>query len=142
MKSLYERQGGTYHWEGDYLIPDITLPNEDEQPVGIWGQRHGRWLKQEHRALYDDLLYSLKLHTHLVEADERAERMLAELTAEMAKREALHIPAGSAVRCSSYARLGVTEALKASDQMEWVRRMNGVRARAEEVVCSEVIYAL
>lgn len=124
MKSLFEQLGGTYHWEGDYLIPDITLPGEDEQPIGIWGQRHGRWLKQEHRALYDDLLYSFKLHTHLAEADERAERMLAELTAEMAKRE------------------GVTEALKASDQMEWVQHMNSIRARAEEVVYNEVIYAL
>ena len=121
MKSLFEQLGGTYHWEGDYLIPDITLPDEDEQPIGIWGQRHGRWLKQEHRALFDNLLYSFKLHTHLAEADERAERMLAELTAEMAKRE------------------GVTEALKASDQMEWVRCMNSIRALAEEIVCAEVV---
>ena len=74
--------------------------------------------------MYDDLLYSFKLHTHLAEADERAERMLAELTAEMATRE------------------GVTEALKASDQMEWVQRMSGTRARAEEVVYSEVIYTI
>ena len=124
MKSLFEQLGGTYHWEGDYLIPDLALPDEDEQPIGIWGQRHGNWLKQEHRALYDNLLYSFKLHTHLAEADERAERMLAELTAEMAAHE------------------GVTEALKASDQMEWVQRMNGIRARVEEVVYAEVVYAL
>ena len=124
MKSLFEQLGGTYHWEGDYLIPDITLPDEDETRVGIWGQRHGRWLKQEHRALYDSLLYSFKLHAHLAEANERAERMLDQLTAEMAKRE------------------GVTEALKASDQMEWVRRMNSIRTRAEEVVYREVVYAL
>ena len=124
MKSLFEQLGGTYHWEGDYLIPDLALPDEDEQPIGIWGQRHGNWLKQKHHALYDNLLYTFKLHSHLVEANERAERMLDQLTAEMAKRE------------------GVTEALKASDQMEWVRRMNGIRARAEEVVYSEVVYAL
>ena len=53
MESLFEQLGGTYHWEGDYLIPDLALPDEDEQPIGIWGQRHGRWLKHEHRALYD-----------------------------------------------------------------------------------------
>ena len=124
MKSLFEQLGGTYHWEGDYLIPNLELPGEDEKPIGIWGQRHGRWLKQEHRALYDSLLYSFKLHTHLVEANERAERMLDQLTAEMAKRE------------------GVTEALKAADQMAWVQRMNSIRARAEEVVYAEVIYAM
>lgn len=124
MKSLFEELGGTYHWEGYYLIPDIELPVEDERPIGIWGQRHGRWLKQEHRALYANLLYSFKLHAYLAEVGERAERMLDQLTSEMAKRE------------------GVTEAMKASDQMEWVRRMNGIRARAEEVVYTEVIYAI
>ena len=112
----------TYHREGDYLIPDLIAPESPN--IGIWGQRHGNWLKQEHHALYDNLLYTFKLHSHLVEANERAERMLDQLTAEMAKRE------------------GVTEALKASDQMEWVRRMNGIRVRAEEVVYSEVVYAL
>lgn len=124
MKSLFEQLGGTYHWEGDYLIPDLALPDEDEQPIGIWGQRHGNWLMQEHHALYDNLLYTFRLHSHLVEVDKRAERMFGQLTAEMAKRE------------------GVTEALKASDQMEWVQRMNGIRARAEEVVYAEVIYAI
>ena len=74
--------------------------------------------------MYDNLLYSFKLHTHLVEANERAERMLDQLTADMAKRE------------------GVTEALKAADQMAWVQRMNSIRARAEEVVYAEVIYAM
>lgn len=124
MKSLFEQLGGTYHWEGDYLIPNLELSDEDEKPIGIWGQRHGRWLKQEHRALYDNLLYSFKLHTHLVEANERAERMLDQLIADMAKRE------------------GVTEALKAADQMAWVQRMNGIRARAEEIVYSEVVYTI
>ena len=124
MKSLFEQLGGTYHWEGDYLIPDLGLPDEDETPIGIWGQRHGRWLKREHRALYDNLLYSFKLHAHLVEVDERAERMLNQLTAEMAKREC------------------VTEALKAANQMAWVQHMNNIRARAAEVIYNEVIYTL
>ena len=124
MKSFFEQLGGTYHWEGDYLIPDLALPDENEKPIGIWGQRHGRWLKQAHRALYHNLMFTYKLHDHLAEVDERAERMLGQLTAEMAKRE------------------GVTETLKASNQLEWVRRMNGIRARVEEMVYNEVIYAI
>ena len=124
MKSLFEQLGGTYRREGDYYIPDLQLSDEDEKPIGIWGQRHERWLKQKHRALYHNLMFTYQLHEHLVEADERAERMLDQLTSEMARRE------------------GVTEALKASDQMEWVRRMNSIRARAEEVVYAEVIYAI
>ena len=124
MKSLFEQLGGTYHREGDYLIPDLELPDEDKTPIGIWGQRHGHWLKREHRALYDNLLYSFKLHAHLVEADERAEHMFAELTAEMARRE------------------GVTEALKASDQLEWVRRMNSIHSRFEEVAYADLIYTI
>ena len=106
MKSLFEQLGGTYHREGDYLIPNLELPNEDERPIGIWGQRHERWLKQEHRALYHNLMLTYKLHEHLADVDERAERMFTQLTEEMAKCE------------------GVTEALKVSDQMEWVRRMS------------------
>ena len=121
MKSLFEQLGGTYHWEGDYRIPDLALPKADKQPIGIWGQRHGNWLKQEHRALYDSLLYTFKLYTHLAEVDERAERMLDQLTADMAKRE------------------GVTEALKAEDQMTWVQRMNSIRARAEEIIYSKIV---
>lgn len=121
MKSLFEELGGTYHREGDYLIPDLALPDEDERPIGIWGQRHERWLKQEHRALYHNLMFTWKLHAHLAEVDERAEQMFTQLTDEMAKRE------------------GVTEALKAADQMEWVCRMNNIRARVEEIVYYEVI---
>ena len=124
MKSFFEQLGGTYHWEGDYLIPDLALPDENEKPIGIWWQRHERWLKQEHRALYHNLMFTWKLHDHLVEVDERAERMLAQLTAEIAKRE------------------GVTETLKASDQVEWVQHMNNIRARIEEIVYAEVIYAI
>lgn len=60
MKFLFEQLGGTYHWEGDYLIPDLELPDEDEKPIGIWGQRHERWLKQEHRALYHNLMFHME----------------------------------------------------------------------------------
>ena len=87
MKSLFEQLGGTCRREGDYFIPDLELSDEDEQPIGIWGQRYERWLKQEHRALYHNLMFTYKLHDHLAEVDERAERMFAQLTAEMAKRE-------------------------------------------------------
>ena len=121
MKSLFEQLGGTYHWEGDYLIPDFELPGEGETLIGIWGRRHERWLKQEHRALYHNMMFTYKLHEHLANVDERAERMFAQLTAEMAKRE------------------DVTEALKASDQMEWVKQMNNIRARAKEIIYCEVI---
>ena len=121
MKSLFEQLGGTYHWEGDYLIPNLELPDEAEKPIGIWGQRHERWLKQEHRALYHNLMFTWKLHAHLAEVDERAEQMFMQLTDEMAKRE------------------GITEALKATDQMEWVQRMNSIRARAEGIIYYGVI---
>ena len=121
MKSLFEQLGGTYRREGDYYIPDLQLSDEDEKPIGIWGQRHERWLKQKHRALYHNLMFTWKLHDHLVEVDERAEQMFSSLIDEMAKRE------------------GVTEALKAIDQMKWVQRMNSIRARAEEIIYFEVI---
>lgn len=124
MKSLFEELGGTYHCEGDYLIPDLTLPDEPERPIGIWGKRHERWLKQEHRALYHNLMFTWKLHDHLAKVDERAERMFSQLTEEMAQRE------------------DVTEALKATDQMEWVQRMNNIRARVEEIIYAEIIYML
>lgn len=124
MKSLSEKLGGTYHREGDYLIPDLVLPDEDERPIGIWGQQHERWLKQEHRALYHSLMFTWKLHEHLVEVDERAEHLFKRLTDEMAERG------------------GVTEQLKARDQMAWVGAMNNIRARAEEIVYNEVIHAL
>ena len=124
MKSLFEELGGTYHREGDYLIPDLVLPDEDECPIGIWGQRHERWLKQEHRGLYHSLTFTWKLHEHLIEVDERAERLFKRLTDEMAERE------------------GVTEQLKATDQIAWVGAMNSIRARAEEIVYNEVIHAL
>ena len=86
------------------------------------------------------MLFSGTLNAHLEEIDRAAEEMLSRIIEGMALREALHSPAGSAARCSSYARLGVTEALKAENQMEWVRRMNAIRAAAEEIVRSELIY--
>ena len=110
----------TYHPEGDYLIPDLVLPEKPQ--VGVWGRRR-KWYLQHHRdPIYTGLLLSGKLKDHLEEIDRSASEMVDRLVEEMARRE------------------GITEALKAEDQMEWVRRMNRVRNAVEEIVLAEVIY--
>lgn len=124
MKSLFKQMGGTYHEENGYLIPNLTLPNEAEQHIGVWGQRHARYLKQNHRGLYMNLLTSGKLNTYLANIDEQAENMFFQLATQMAERE------------------GVTEQLKAENQMEWVARMNNIRNRATEIVNAELIYTV
>lgn len=121
-KSLFEQNGGTYRQVGDYLLPNITLPEEETVHIGIWGQRHKRYLKQNHRVLYMNLLTSGKLNSYFADIDKHAEDMLFRLVKQMAKRE------------------GVTEALKAENQMEWVGRMNNIRNRATELVNAELIY--
>ena len=121
-KSLFEQNGGTYRQVGDYLLPNITLPEEESEPIGIWGQRHLRYLKQHRKILYANLLTSGKLISHLAEIDKQATDMCFQLAKELAEKE------------------GVTEQLKAENQMEWVRRMNNIRNRAEEVVYKELIY--
>ena len=121
-KSLFEQNGGTYRQVGDYLLPNITLPEEETVHIGIWGQRHKRYLKQNHRVLYMNLLTSGKLNSYLADIDKQAEDMLFRLVKQMAKRE------------------GVTEALKAENQMEWVGRMNNICNQATEFVNAELIY--
>ena len=121
-KSLFEQNGGTYRQVGDYLLPNITLPEEETVHIGIWGQRHKRYLKQNHRVLYMNLLTSGKLNSYLADIDKQAEDMLFRLVKQMAKRE------------------GVTEALKVENQMEWVGQMNSIRNRATELVNAELIY--
>ena len=106
----------------DYLLPNITLPEEETVHIGIWGQRHKRYLKQNHRVLYMNLLTSGKLNSYLADIDKQAEDMLFRLVKQMAKRE------------------GVTEALKVENQMEWVGQMNNIRNRATELVNAELIY--
>ena len=123
MKSLFEQMGGTYSQQGDYLIPNITLPQEENQPIGIWGQRHLHYLKQHRKILYTNLLTSGKLNSHLAEIDKQSEDMFFRLVKELAEQE------------------GVTERLKAENQMEWVGRMNNIRARATEIVNTDLIYA-
>ena len=120
-KSLFEQMDGTYYQEGDYLLPDLSVP---ELPtIGVWGQRRKQYLKEHHQALYTALLLSGKLNNHLSEVDEQAEAMFSQLVKQVAAQDS------------------ITEQLKAEDQMKWVRQMNNVRNRAEEVIYNELIYA-
>lgn len=121
-QSLFEQNGGTYRQVGDYLLPNLTLSEEEQKPIGIWGQRHARYLKQHHRILYYNLLSSGKPNAYLTEIDRQAEYIFFRLVKQMAERE------------------GVTEQLKAENQMEWVRRMNNIRDRVEEFVNAELIF--
>ena len=122
MKSLFEQMGGTYREENGYLIPNLTLPDEEQAEIGVWGQRHLRYIKQHHKVRYVDLLTSGKLNTYLADIDKQAEDMFSRLIKQMAERE------------------GVTEKLKADNQMEWVARMNNIRSRVTEIVNHDVIY--
>lgn len=122
MKSLFEQSGGVYTMQGDYRLPNLTLPAEDERPISVWGQRRLRYLKQHRKVLYYNLLTSGKLHSHLADTEEQARALFSRLVRELAEKE------------------GVTEQLKSADQMAWVRRMNNIRNRAAEMVNNEVIY--
>ena len=122
-KTIFEEMGGTYTQVGDYLLPDLKLPEEDQQPIGVWGQRHWRYLKEHHRATYATLLTSGKLNSYLADIDRQAGELFSRLVKQIAEAE------------------GVTEHLKEGNQMEWVRRMNNIRNRAREIVNSELIYA-
>lgn len=121
-KSLFEQMGGTYTQVGDYLIPNLRLPEQQGQPIGVWGQRHTRYLKQHHKIIYMNLLTSGKLNGYLSDIDNQAEAMFIRLVKEMAEKQ------------------GVTEALKAENQMEWVGRMNNICNQATEFVNAELIY--
>ena len=108
--------------QADYRLPNLTVPAEQERPIGVWGQRWLRYLKQHHKVLYYNLLTSGKLHSHLADTEEQAQELFSLLVKEYAEKG------------------GVTEQLKAADQMAWVRRMNNIRERATEVVNSEVVF--
>ena len=121
--TLFEQLGGTYTQIGDYLLPDLSLPAEkDDRPIGIWGQRRLRYLKQYHKVIYYNLLPSGKLHSHLADTEEQAQQLFLRLEKELAEKE------------------GVTEQLKAADQMAWVRKMNNIRSVATEIIFEEIIY--
>ena len=116
-----DRNGLWYELQGDYYLPCLELPEEEQAYIGIWGQRHLRYLKKHHRVLYANLLTSGKLNSYLVDIDRQVEELFLRLVKRMAEEE------------------GITEALKASDQMKWVRQMNSTRNRATEIVNSELI---
>lgn len=120
-KSLFEQMGGTYTQVGDYLLPNLTLHEEKQKPIGIWEQRHARYLKQHHKIMYYNLLTSGKLNARLAEINRQAEEIFLRLVKQMAECE------------------GVIERLKADNQMEWVRRMNNIRNIAAEIINHELI---
>ena len=122
-KTIFEEMGGTYTQVGDYLLPDLKLPEEEQQPIGVWGQRHRRYLKEHRRATYATLLTSEKLNSYLSDIDRQAEELFSRLVKQLAEKE------------------GVTEALKAETQMLWVQKMNNIRNTAMEVVSNDLIYA-
>ena len=119
-KSLFEQMDGTYTQVGDYLLPDVELP--EEKPVGVWGTRHYHHLRKANRVLFSQLTISGKMNDYLADIDKQAEEMFSQLVKQFAEKD------------------GITETLKASDQMEWVRRMNAIRAQATEIVNNELIY--
>ena len=123
-KYIFDESNGLwYELQGDYYIPCLTVPAEEEKPIGIWGQRHLRYIKQTRKTLYAELLTSGKLNTYLADINEQAEKQILLLTKQMADQE------------------GVTEQLKAQDQMLWVQRMNNIRDRAMEIVNHALINA-
>ena len=120
MKSLFEQIGGTYTQVGDYLLPDVELP--EEKPIGVWGTQHHNYLRKANRVFLSQLVISGKMNDYLADIDKQAEEMFSQLVKQLAERD------------------GITEMLKAADQMEWVRRMNIVRAKATEIVNKELIF--
>lgn len=120
-KSIFEQMGGTYHQEGDYFLPNLAVL--ESTPVGIWGQRHLRYLKKHRQAIYTAMLLSGKLNSYLAEIDQQAQDMFSQLVNQMADHEK------------------ITEHLKESNQFEWVRKMNNVQNRAAEIGNTNLIYA-
>lgn len=122
-KYIFDESNGLwYELQGDYYVPCLIVPAQDERPIGIWGQRRLRYIKTERKVLYTELLTSGKLYSYLADINEQATEQMLLLTKQMAERE------------------GVTEQLKAQDQMLWVQRMNNIRDRATEIVNNDLIY--
>ena len=121
-KTIFEQMGGTYTMQGDYCLPNLTSPTEEERPIGVWAQRRLRYLKQHHKILYYNLLTSGKLRSHLADVEEEAQSLFFRLVKQYAERE------------------GMTEKLKAENPMEWIGRMNNIRNRATVITGKEIIY--
>ena len=124
-KRIYDEKNGLwYELQGDYYLPCLSLPEEEQKLVGIWGQRHLRYIKEHKRTLYANLLTSCQLNSYLADIDEQAEEMFSRLVKQLSEKE------------------NVTESLKATDQMAWVQKMNNIRNRATEIVNAEMIYTV
>lgn len=123
MKSLFEETGGTYTLQGDYYLPNLTLPAEENKIIGIWGQRHLRYIRQHRKVFYTNLLTSGRLNGYLADIDRQATELFFRLLEQMAEHE------------------GITEELKAEHPMEGIGRMNALRESAVEIVNAEVIFA-
>lgn len=122
MKSIFEQFGGVYTMQGDYRLPNLLPPNDEERSIGVWGQRRLNYLKHHHKILYYNLLTSGKLHSHLADTEEHAQALFSRLVKEHAEKE------------------GITENLKATDQMKWVQKINNIRKRVTETVYSDVVF--
>lgn len=123
MKTIFEEMGGTYRQVGDYFIPNITLPDDGEYQIGKYGRMCRSYLKEYRKILYNNYVLEGTLFKHLAEIDQACNECIENIVSAMVKQE------------------GVTETLKATDQMEWVRRMNSIRNRAEEIILTELVYA-
>lgn len=121
-ESLFEQMGGTYRKVGDNYIPNLIISEEKQKSVGIWGQRHSRYIRQHKRVLYTSLLIAGKLNSYLADINEHAEEMFSRLVKQIAEEQ------------------NITEQLKADHQLEWVGKMNNIRNIAEEIILSELIY--
>lgn len=123
MKTIFENSGGTYTQVGDYLLPNLSLPAEEKETnVGVWAMRHKRYLKQNHKVRYYNLLTSGKLETYLADIEEQAQNLFSRLVKDLAEEE------------------NVTKELKVTDMMLWVQKMNNIRNRATEIVNEQAIY--
>ena len=122
-KSIFEQLGGTYEQQGDYLLPCLTVPDEKEQSIGVWGQRHLRYLKEYRRATYITLLTSGRLNAYLADIDKQTEEMFFRLVEQMKQAQ------------------GIMEQLKAENALEWTGRLNNIRACAREIVERKIIFA-
>lgn len=122
MKSIFEQFGGVYTMQGDYRLPNLLPPNDEERSIGVWGQRRLNYLKHHHKILYYNLLTSGKLHSHLADVEEQAQDLFSRLVKEHAEKE------------------GITEQLKAANQMKWGQLMNNIRERVMETVYSDVVF--
>ena len=121
-KTIFEEMGGTYIRHGDYLIPGLTLPEEEQRFIGVWGQRHLRYLKEYRRGVYLNMLTSGRLNDYLADIEEQAQKRFERIVEQMKQAQ------------------GITEQLKAENQMEWVARMNNIQVCAREIVNKEMIY--